>query len=75
MQLCPKRDSCLSVRAYFNDLLRAVSAPNALFEFCFVFIPKTLNMHNAQGGLHSQIALNVLKYAYFYSYRTHALPF
>ena len=56
-------------RAYFRHLLLAVPAHNALFQFLRAFShSRNLELAWCLGGF-------FFKFALFYSYRTHALPF
>lgn len=64
-------------RASSRHLLCAVSARNAHFEFFWTFShTKNFKFTCCLGGFHVHIAINLLKSALFYLYRTHALlPF
>ena len=62
----------MEIRAYFRQLLSAVPARNALFQFCSTFLDyKTIKSSLYLEGFYIQIALNLLKYVLFYSYHKH----
>ena len=67
-------------KEYFSlsrDYLTYLPARNALFEFPLIILSSSKNFKFAccLGGFDPWTVLNLLKHAFFCSYRTHALPF